>query len=59
MHIPHALPFFGTGGIHDWATGWAKRGTSGGEVAGIIYSLCVQENAVGLSTAGERLEDGE
>lgn len=51
LHHPGALPFLGTAGLHERASGWVRK-EHRGAVSGINYSLCSQENADGLSTAG-------
>ncbi len=56
LHLPCALPFLGTAGLHERAAGRVRR-EHRGAVSGINYSLCSQENADGLSTAGECLAE--
>lgn len=58
LHLPRALPFLGTAGLHERAAGWV-RSEHQGAVSGINYSLCSQENADGLSTAGDCLTEWE
>lgn len=50
-HLPCALPFRSTQGLHEWAAGWVRR-EHHGAVSGINYSLWSQENGDGLNTAG-------
>lgn len=56
-NLPYALPLYSTAGVHERAAGWVRR-EHRGAVSGINYSLCSQENADGLSTAGECLASG-
>lgn len=58
LHPPCALPLLCTAGLHVRAAGWVRR-EHRGAVSGINYSLCSQENADGLSTAGECLASGK
>lgn len=53
-----SLCFLGTAGLHEQAAGWVRREHQGA-VSGINSNLCSQENADGLSTAGECLEEWE